>query len=440
MALNSIRARMTLAFALSIALLMLLTCGGLIVYAHHAAERNADVLLQAAARKVRSDLAGEDHNTPRAKMMAEEREDLLPDHLALLLVDAKGRVLQQSQRDAPPWPPRQNGDWRVVTVPAGAETIVIGLPWRKTADSLQSQALALLFLGLFVVVIAAVGAWLLVGHTLSPIGSLSRQAQAASADSLRVHLNASSRDAEIVELVTTLNGLLARLSETAEAKGRFHAAASHELRTPLQALTGHLELALRQPRTESEYQAVVEEAHTQTRRLIALAGDLLLLNQLDTAPPPPQEPVNLADICDRTLCSLTPLMEARGLQVQEDLPAEATIPAPPTHAEMLVRNLIENALKYADAGGCVRVQVTVMPGATRLEIFNRCAPLPEWNPDRLFEPFYRPDASRNSKTGGTGLGLAICKAIADVNGWTLMLRQEPTGVLSTVLFPCGESV
>lgn len=430
---KSIRARMTLAFAGSIAILMLLACGGLIAYARYVAERNADALLQAAARKVRADLNGEDRNVPLSQLMEDERQDLLPDRLALMIVDAKGRVLQQSQPEIPAWPHPGKG-WRIWTVPVGPDTMVIGLPWGETAADLRRQALALLSLSGFVIVIGAIGVWLLVGRTLSPIGSLSRQARAASADNLRLHLNAPSGDAEMVELVSTLNGLLARLSETAAAKGRFHAAASHELRTPLQALSGHLDLALRKPRTAEAYRAVIAEAYTQTRRLIALTGDLLLLNQLDTAPPSPCEPVNLADICERTLCSFAVLIETRKLQVQSILPDEVVVQAPPTHVEMLVRNLIENAIKYAETGGCMRVRITGAPAVPRLEIFNACAPLPEWNPDKLFEPFYRPDASRNSRTGGAGLGLAICKAISDLNGWALTLQQESSGVASTVLF------
>ena len=90
-------------------------------------------------------------------------------------------------------------------------------PNRRLQPSRRRKRRGTLIISLVVVVvlIAAGGAWLLVGRTLSPIGLLSRQAKAASAESLRLHLNAPSEDAEIVELVSTLNGLLARLSETA---------------------------------------------------------------------------------------------------------------------------------------------------------------------------------------------------------------------------------
>ena len=82
---------------------------------------------------------------------------------------------------------------------------------QETEAALRRQAIALLFLGLVVVLAAAVGAWLLVGRTLSPIARLSRQAQAATADRLDVRLNAPSGDAEVTGLVATLNDLLARI-------------------------------------------------------------------------------------------------------------------------------------------------------------------------------------------------------------------------------------
>jgi two-component system OmpR family sensor kinase len=363
-------------------------------------------------------------------LLREENAGLHSHDLAMLVVNAQGRVVAQSSASVPAWP--LHGDaWRTVTIPSGTQTIVIALPWHKTEQALRARALLLLGLSTLVVAAAAAGAWFLVGRTLSPIDHLARQAQAASTESLRVRLDAPSPDAEIARLVTTLNDLLARLEKTAAARGRFYAAASHELRTPLQALTGHLEVALSRPRSAAAYEAALCESHAQAERLTSLVQDLLLLNLLDAVTShPPGVLLDLADICERELSSLRPLAAERGLQVQLSLPETCEIIAPWTHATMLVRNLLENAVKYATPGGIVRTQ---LQGST-LTVWNECAPVVGWDADKYFEPFFRPDAARNSQTGGNGLGLAICKAIADTNGWELSLSQEDRGICAVVKF------
>src|SRR5262249_35450471 len=159
----------------------------------------------------------------------------------------------------------------------------------------------------------------------------------ASAESLHLQLATPSDDAEIVELVGTLNGLLERLAESAAAKGRFYAAASHELRTPLQALSGHLELAVSKPRTEREYQQIVGEALQQTRRLIALSQDLLTLHRLETATyTPPSESIDVSDVCCLSLSAMAPLAEKRNLILHSKVAEHMPILAQPGHVEMVV--------------------------------------------------------------------------------------------------------
>lgn len=429
---NSIRTRMTLAFAGSVALLTLSACGGISWYARRAAERGADSLLQAIQRKIEADQSHDAQGY--ADLMHDMEDDLHPNGLVLFILNPHGQVVAQSQRQIPFQAVRYHHSWHRITRMIGPDIAILGLPWGRTEHELQAQAVRLFGLGLLITLAATAGAWLLVGKTLSPIDSLSRQAHAASVENLRVNLIAPSRDAEIVRLVSTLNGLLGRVGEAAAARGRFQAAASHELRTPLQALSGHLELALTRDRTASEYQAVVVEACAQTRRLISLTRDLLLLNQIEAAQPPQSERVFLAEICDRAVAALEPIRRANGLTI-DDCFEDPDLIAPPTHAEMLVRNLIENAVKYAEPGSVVRVSVVSAEQGVYLEVFNSCPPLSEPNLAKLFEPFYRPDASRNSKTGGAGLGLAVCKAIAQANGWNLALAYQNHGVLASVLFP-----
>jgi len=225
--------------------------------------------------------------------------------------------------------------------------------------------------------------------------------------------------------VDTLNDLLRRLTDSAATKGRFYSAASHELRTPLQALSGHLELALRHDRSNEEYRATIEEAYVQTKRLISLSRALLLLYQLDSSTAlPPNEPVDLVEICKRSIAHCSQLIVERSLRIDLRSPEETRAFAPPNHIEILMRNLIENAAKYSSEHGRVVVEIEKGSKEIRLKITNDCVLPPEWDSTRIFEPFSRPDLSRNSKTGGVGLGLTICKAIADTNGWSLKIDSE----------------
>jgi two-component system OmpR family sensor kinase len=431
MGLNSMRARMTALFSFTIALVMLLSCGGLIGYARYAAERGATERLNAAARRAQTELTNGDHSIDPSELREEER-NFASENLALMIVDGKGRIVERSQNRVPSWPRTREDGWRVRSVPVGGYMAVIGLPWEPTEKALKAQALGFVAISLLVILAAAIGAWLLVGRTLSPIGSLARQAQTASPDRLRLHLSPPSQDAEIVDLVATLNDLLGRLSQTAAAKGRFYAAASHELRTPLQALSGHLELSLSKSRTNEERHATIREAYAQSQRLVSLVCDLLTLNRLEFAASlPTTEPVCLAELCARALAHFRPVAEQRALRVRSSLPECAEILAPRSHVEMLVRNLIENAMKYATPGGGVCVELT----GSQLTIFNAFPASPRLDAEHLFEPFFRPDASRNSETGGNGLGLAICRAVAVANGWKLTLEQDENGVSVTTLFP-----
>lgn len=432
---------MTLGVSLAIGLLLLLSSGALVWNARRIAADNADNLLIVGARRVEREANRDADHIDVAEMMADQR-DFASENLAMMIVDREGHILQRSQNLLPKWPRNRWGKerdgWRVRTVRVGDNTAVIGYYWRPVQMALRAQALELLSLSLIVMLAGTVGAWFLVGYTLSPIARLSTQAQSASIDGLEVQLSPPSQDEEMLQLVHTLNGLLSRLAQTANARQRFYAAASHELRTPLQALTGHLGLALRRQREAQEYEQVIREAQEQTRRLNALVNDLLLLNQLETAQLPVAESVDLAALCRATLASYAPLAEQRALTVRTDLPTDlsekAFLKFPSTHASILVRNLVENALKYCQAGGVVSVRID--RDEHRLEIVNDYDSEFAWEAERLFEPFYRPDSSRTSATGGNGLGLAICKALADANGWQLALNKVEHQIHCSVRFVC----
>lgn len=485
---NSIRARMTAAFGIAITTLMLLTCLAITTYARYEAGESTDALLKSAAEKVAFELPVD--NQGSSTELDEIEKALVADRMALVVVDSRGSVVSRAGHYASIWPRTPSGteqetaghkggykgeEWRTFQLPAKSYTIVIGTPWTQTGRNLRGLAIALIGLSLVVCTSVTLGAWLLVGKTLSPIGLLSQQARQHGKTSHegQVQLDAPSHDAEVVELVATLNDLLVRQSATIAARGRFYAAASHELRTPLQALSGHLELALQRPRTGDEYHQVVQEAYTQTRRLTTLTRDLLRLHQLEGAPPPVQEGVDLSAIIERTLNSFETAIQERRLNIATSIPDHVIVAAAPTHADMIVRNLLENAVLYTPQEGNISLSLAPLETSgtdqdrdrVELIIANTCTSLPnrakekekegetgggdkgtderadeksdEGASERLFEPFYRPDSSRtrlaNGLGGGNGLGLAICKALAEVNGWDLTLNLAPKLYLGRAL-------
>jgi signal transduction histidine kinase len=424
------RARMTLAFTLYIAFLIALLSLSFFYYLEHQEWKSADATLAAASLKLSAKLEAEE---PGAQSLIElvkaENDELRAKNVTIVIADPTGRVIAHSLPETPAWP--LSSDWRYRTLPFHGYTVAVAMPWREMREWLSERAHALLIMGTLVVLLSSVGVWILVGRTLSPLDGLTQEVSVASAENLRVQLQSPSSDAEMVRLVSTLNDLLNRLSQTAQLEGRFYAAASHELRTPLHSLNLLHEVALSRPREIGEYRDALVQSHEQVQGLTRLVQDLLLLNQLDMKTSQFEAVLlDLADICEGELNHIGAQVEEKSLQVVATLPVTCELTAPWTHVNMLVHNLVENAAKYALPNG--KIEVSVAPD--RFQIWNECEIDEDFNMEKYFEPFYRPDAVRNSETGGNGLGLPICHAVCQTNGWGLTLAYENGGFSAIVDF------
>lgn len=265
--------------------------------------------------------------------------------------------------------------------------------------------------------LAAIGAWALVGGALKPLRALSRQAENPKGS----RLVAPSSDREMVELVNTINRLLDRVEESANAKASFYAATSHELRTPLQALSGHIDLALSKPRTNDELKRALLEAQKQTQRLTSLTNDILTLHQLQSQTPDSTETADLHASVQRTVAELTPLAELNHIKIKTQLEPVSTH-GRQSYADICIRNLVENAARYGTPNSEIHIKLTTL----ELVVHNAYTgdPIPF---AALLEPFAASKGVAPS-TRGNGLGLAICQAAATANGWTLSATQDPTGV------------
>ena len=300
------------------------------------------------------------------------------------------------------------------------------------ADRLDENLRRLLWL-LFGVWAAALAVTAIVGHhlasrALQPIDRITQRAGEIARDRIDARLDPPGTDDEIGRMTHLLNEMLDRLHGVIAANRRFAADASHELRSPLTAIAGEIDVTLKRERSAAEYAETLRVVREQLNEMFALTDDLTLLVQAEeradavTLRPVPVDAL-LAGVAHR----LAPLAAQR--QVQLTLPP-LVVPELRVFgdAALLARaldNVVANALQYTPAGG--HAELTVgweapseqdgwTPGRVRIRVVDTGPGIPAEASERVFDRFYRLDASRSRRTGGTGLGLAITRAIVTLFG------------------------
>ena len=225
-----------------------------------------------------------------------------------------------------------------------------------------------------------------------------------------------------------------------ELRSQFVANVSHELRTPLTGLRGLLE-ALDDPQMDPETRRdFVSRAASETQRLEALITDILFLTELETTPGlPSSSRSDLALAAAATVADLQDVAEEQGVRLELNADGPAWTPLTDRMAATVVRNLVENAVKYAGPGATAATTVGREGDAVTLTVADDGAGIPERHLPHVFERFYRADPSRSKRLGGTGLGLSIVKHIAErFGGRAEASSREGFGTTITVTLPAED--
>ena len=225
-----------------------------------------------------------------------------------------------------------------------------------------------------------------------------------------------------------------------ELRSQFVANVSHELRTPLTGLRGLLE-ALDDPQMDPETRRdFVSRAASETQRLEALITDILFLTELETTPGlPSSSRSDLALAAAATVADLQDMAEEHGVRLELHADGPAWTPLTDRMAATVVRNLVENAVKYAGPGATAATTVGREGDAVTLTVADDGAGIPERHLPHVFERFYRADPSRSKRLGGTGLGLSIVKHIAErFGGRAEASSREGFGTTITVTLPAED--
>lgn len=317
-----------------------------------------------------------------------------------------------------------------VATDAKLRVYVVVLP--HTAEEITSTTdRVLLRAGLVSLVLIAAAAYFAVRIALRPVEAIRVLTASVTASDPRERVTVPATGHEITALATTINTTLQRLDNAAAQQRRFVADAAHELRSPLTTLLASLEIALAYPE-RTDWPAAATTAARQTRRLQALAEDLLLLARLDTRTPTASpETVDLTALASR-LTEQYPLTE-RPLTLTCDSTAPAYAHGNPDEYERLLRNLVDNAARHA----AHRIQITIrnQDAWVVLTVHDDGPGVPTEDAERVFERFVRLDDARSRDHGGSGLGLAIARDLAHRHRGTLTLTPRTLGACFQLRVP-----
>ena len=284
---------------------------------------------------------------------------------------------------------------------------------------------AALWLGLPVLVVGAgIMTWLITGRTLAPVGVMTRRVRELSATTLDARVPVPPTDDEIAELASTMNEMLDRLQAASVSQRQFVSDASHELRSPVASIRAQLETALQYP-DDVDWPSVARIVLAEDARLEHLVGNLLAMARLEEGRLGPRSEVDLEDlVLDQT-------RRMTGVQLDLSSVSAGRVWGNPDELTSVVRNLLDNAARYADS--TVAVSVREAGPWVVLCIDDDGPGVPVEDRERVFERFARLQEGRSRDQGGTGLGLALSRRVAEAHGGRVHVEASPLGGASFVV-------
>ncbi|MDE7070684.1 MAG: PAS domain-containing sensor histidine kinase [Clostridia bacterium] len=222
----------------------------------------------------------------------------------------------------------------------------------------------------------------------------------------------------------------------AKIRSEFFANASHELKTPLTAISGYSELMTMEGVSQKQLDVCIREINSNAGRMKTLIDDMLKLSKLDAdMDNEEQSTTDMAKLCEEVVKDLKGVADSKGVRLE--LSGRANLLCRPKMITTLATNLVNNAIKYNKDGGYVKISLSENKDAVTLKVKDNGVGIAKEHQSRLFERFYKVDASRTYiNESSTGLGLAIVKRIAVIHGAKISLKSElGEGSEFTVVFP-----
>ena len=278
---------------------------------------------------------------------------------------------------------------------------------------------------------------LIAGKSIQPIEKVIATAEKMSQENLDQRIPLPYHHDELYRLSATMNALLDRLEDAFLREKNFTADASHELKTPIAVLKGTLEVLIRKPREREHYETRIQFCLTELNRMGRMIDQLLLLARYESIKIKPHiETIALSRHLETVIDRVRPAALTKDISLTVDHAENAMVAADPGMLDMILENILSNAIKYSPSGSLITIVTERTTNAIVCRISDQGIGIPQEKLQAIFDRFYRVDESRNSSTGGLGLGLSIVKKLADLQQIKISVEsKEKSGTSFSLTFP-----
>jgi len=253
---------------------------------------------------------------------------------------------------------------------------------------------------------------LIAGRSIKPINSIIETSNIITRDNLKSRIPLPQNRDELYTLSQTINNLLDRIENTIEREKQFTSDASHELRTPLTIIKGTLEVLIRKPRNQEEYQEKINFCVSEVNRLNHLVDQLLLLARFENQNKSLKiEKVCLNVIILDTISRYSSIIQSKKIHISAEFIKEYYVENDAYLLSIIINNLVSNALKYSNENAKLNIVITDENDRIECHIIDSGIGIPADDLQKIFNQFYRSKTIENTGIKGSGLGLSIVKRL-----------------------------
>ena len=305
----------------------------------------------------------------------------------------------------------------------------------RDAGDLQGQLQFLRWLLLIasvaVTTLSLLIAAIIVRKGLSPLNSIAAEIATITEDNLTTRIAAEHVPAEVVPIKNRLNELLSRLETSFNRERQFNADVAHELRTPLAGIRSTIEVSLARNREAIEYQEALSSCLEIAQNMQSMVSNLLMLARLDAQQATLHiEQVQIAGLVDDCWRPFSDKALSQGITFDNRITADTTCESDRQNLCIILSNVLENAVVYADKGGQIWATACRKDDSVEISISNTGCQLSTEQVSHVFDCFWRGDSSRSDAGVHCGLGLALVRKFTMALGGHVAAELRPEGILT----------